>query len=76
MCDISAVLTTPAEYRKQGVDEQIVERRDESQRVVGQAYSTAYNTLSQSSRLQAICRDNNSKLRSRAKAQAFYDQGA
>ena len=39
--------------------EQIVEARAESQWIVGQAYSRTYNTRSQSSRLQAICRDDN-----------------
>ena len=52
--------------------EQIVEARAESQWIVGQAYSHTYNTRSQSSRLQAICADNNSKLRSARQCSDFY----
>ena len=37
--------------------------RAKPQRIVGQAYSHAYSTLSQLSRLQTICRGDNSKFR-------------
>jgi uncharacterized protein with beta-barrel porin domain len=45
--------------------------RAESQWIVGQAYSRTYNTLSQLSRLQTICINNNSKLRFTGKSVPF-----
>ena len=45
--------------------------RAESQWIVGQAYSHTYNTLSQLSRLQTICINNNSKLRFTHKSGPF-----
>ena len=45
--------------------------RAESQWIVGQAYSHTYNTLSQLSRLQTICINNNSKLRFTGKSAPF-----
>ena len=45
--------------------------RAESQWIVGQAYSHTYNTLSQLSRLQTICINNNSKLRFTRKSGPF-----
>eukprot|EP00347_Sterkiella_histriomuscorum_P023354 403334965 len=45
--------------------------RAESQWIVGQAYSHTYNTLSQLSRLQTICINNNSKLRFTGKSGPF-----
>jgi hypothetical protein len=45
--------------------------RAESQWIVGQAHSHTYNTLSQLSRLQTICINNNSKLRFTGKSAPF-----
>ena len=45
--------------------------RAESQRIVEQAYSHVYNTLSRLSRLQTICINNNSKLRFTRKSAPF-----
>ena len=59
------VFATPAEREEQGGWWTNRRSRDESQWFVGQAYSRTYNTRSQSSRLQAICRDDNRNYYSR-----------
>ena len=62
----------PQQRRERRGDERTNRRtRAESQWIVGQAYSRTYNTLSQLSRLQTICINNNSKLRFGPKSRPF-----
>src|SRR3954469_7094966 len=64
-------ITTPAEIGEKGGMRTNRRTRAESQWIVGQAYSRTYNTLSQLSRLQTICINNNSKLRFTGKSAPF-----
>ena len=64
-------VTTPAEIGEKGGMKTNRRTRAESQWIVGQAYSHTYNTLSQLSRLQTICINNNSKLRFTGKSEPF-----